>query len=351
MGLAAALGFVVCMDVVSSSTIAEEVARLAPLETSVLLLGETGVGKGVVARRLHQGSGRRSGPFVHVDCAALAPGLFESELFGHERGAFTGAIGRHEGRLERARRGTLFLDEIGELAHPLQVKLLHVLQERAFERVGGEASVTLAARIVVATNRDLTHEVRSGRFRADLYFRIAVARIQIPPLRERRHEIAPLVCEGLDRIKARLSLSLPRLGADAMLRLERDPWPGNVRQLFNALERLAIRHPGRPVGAADVEAVLDEGLGIALPPPRRPEAALVHEGLPRAGAADERQHLVAALRDAQGNVSLAARHLGVPRTTLRRRLAALRIESAPPEPVSRPAATTPRRAAGAAQST
>jgi transcriptional regulator with GAF, ATPase, and Fis domain len=313
------------MDVAPSRTIAAQVARLAPLETPVLLLGETGVGKGVVARCLHQGSRRRAGPFVHVDCGALAPGLFESELFGHERGAFTGAVDRHAGRFERARRGTLFLDEIGELAPALQAKLLHVLQERVFERVGGEGSVPFEARVVVATNRDLAQEVRGGSFRADLYFRIAVAPIRIPPLRERRQEIAPLVCEGLDRIKARIELALPRLGADAMARLECDAWPGNVRQLFNALERLAILHPGRSVGAAEVEAVLDEGLGSALPPPLRPER-VVHEIPPQAGAADERQRLVAALRDAQGNVSRAARHLGMARTTLRRRLTMLRIE-------------------------
>src|SRR5262245_28556215 len=173
-----------------------EIAALAPLDSHVLVLGETGTGKGVAARALHALSPRRAGPFVHADCASLPRTLFESELFGHERGAFTGAFARRAGRFERAAGGTLFLDEIGELEPALQAVLLHVLQERSYERIGGAAALALTARVIAATSRDLRAEVRAGRFRADLYFRLDVARLRLPPLRERAGDL-PLLAHAL----------------------------------------------------------------------------------------------------------------------------------------------------------
>ncbi len=290
-----------------------ELERVAVLSSTVLLLGETGVGKGLVARTLHGRSPRRQQPFVHADCASLAPSVLESELFGHERGAFTGAVARRIGRLERAGGGTLFLDEIGELDAALQGRLLRVLQDREFERVGSSEPRRFGARIVAATQRDLAADVRAGRFRADLFYRLDVIRIAIPPLRERREDVAPLCRAALARIAVRHGAPAPRLASSALEALARRAWPGNVRELENALERLFVRFPGALVGAGEVGEVLD-----------------LHdvpcEELVRDGPA-ERTDIARALRDANGNVAAAARSLGVPRTTLRRRIAHIGVEA------------------------
>jgi transcriptional regulator with GAF, ATPase, and Fis domain len=217
-----------------------QIARLAALPTTVLVLGETGTGKGVVARALHAGGVRSARPFVHVDCAGLPEALFESELFGHERGAFTGAVAARAGRAEAAGDGTLFLDEVGELAPRLQAKLLRLLQERCFERVGGGATRPFRARVVAATNLDLEAAVRAGAFRRDLWFRLDVARIVLPPLRERREDLPALVTALLARIAARLGVPCPPLDPGLAVRLASHDWPGNVRELENALERWLV---------------------------------------------------------------------------------------------------------------
>jgi transcriptional regulator with AAA-type ATPase domain len=302
-------------DSASLRAIRREVGRLAPLDTTVLVTGETGVGKGVAARALHALSGRR-GAFVHADCASLPRTLFESELFGHERGAFTGALARRVGRFERAAEGTVFLDEVGELERPLQAALLHVLQDRSFERVGGSAPIAMRARVVAATSRDLAWEVRARRFRADLYFRLAVARIELPPLRARPEDVAPLASAALDRIARRLGLPSPGLGEEMLARLAAHPWPGNVRELENALERLAIRCPGRPVGAGDLAAALESLPCAGWGDPASRDLPAVRERPPDA-------RIARALADTGGNVARAARSLGLPRTTLRRRLSRL----------------------------
>lgn len=287
-----------------------EVAQVAPLGSTVLITGETGVGKGLVARALHEASGRGATPFLHADCASLSTSVIESELFGHERGAFTGASVRHRGRLERAGRGTLFLDEIGELDLLLQARLLRALQERVFERVGGSVPLPLHARIVAATNRTLTREVREGRFRADLYFRLAVVQIEVPPLRERVSDLDALIRTGVEDVARRLSLREPRLSADGRECLMRHPWPGNVRELWNVLERLCIRCTGMTAGARDVAAVLGPAFDLESP------AVWCLRDAPE----DEPRRIADALRESGGNVTRAARRLGIPRTTLRRRI-------------------------------
>jgi len=282
----------------------DEIAALARLDTPVLILGETGTGKGLAARALHALSPRRARPFVHANCASLPRALFESELFGHERGAFTGAVARRAGRFERAAGGSIFLDEIGELDAPMQAALLHVLQERSYERVGGNALLAMSARVIAATHRDLRAEVRAGRFRADLFFRLDVARLRLPPLCDRAGDVPPLARALLARTSSRLALPPPRLSESALARLSAHAWPGNVRELENTLERLAIRGAGRELQPSDVARALDDQDGFATCA-SAPAAASLH----------------GVLLDCGGNVARAARALGIPRTTLRRRLA------------------------------
>jgi len=267
-----------------------QIALLADVPTTVLLLGETGTGKGVAARALHAGGARRARPFVHVDCAALPEGLFESELLGHERGAFTGAVSTRIGRAEAAEDGTLFLDEIGELPLRLQGKLLRLLQERCFERVGGGASRPFRARVVAATHVDLDAAAARGAFRRDLLFRLDVARLVVPPLRERREDLPALARALLARTAARLGRAPARSAEAFLAEVAAHDWRGNVRELENAVERWLI---GAAAGAT-----------------------------PRS----EAQRLSRALDASGGNVTRAARHLGLARSTLRDRLARLERE-------------------------
>jgi DNA-binding NtrC family response regulator len=231
--------------------------RVAPTETTVLLLGESGTGKELFARALHAMSRRASGPFVAVNCAAIPESLIENELFGHERGAFTGAHRREAGRFERARGGTLLLDEIGELPLPVQGKILRVLEERTYERVGGGEPQRADVRLVAATNRDLEAMVESGDFRSDLYFRLSVFPLELPPLRERASDVAPLARHLIARLAERHGLAAAELTPAALEVLAAEPWPGNVRQLANVLERAAILHPSARLGVAEIrEAML-----------------------------------------------------------------------------------------------
>jgi DNA-binding NtrC family response regulator len=286
----------------------EEIAIVAPLRSTVLVTGETGVGKGLVARMIHGASDRCDEPFVHVDCAALAPTLVESELFGHERGAFTGAISRRQGRLELAGRGTVFLDEIGDLDAPLQAKLLRVLQDLEYESVGGVRTRRLEARVIAGTNRDLRREVEEGRFRADLYFRLDVFRIHVPPLRERASDVMEIARAAVERLARRLEVPAPAMSEGFHARLADHPWPGNVRELMNVLERALIRHRA---GMLDEEA-LDELVGDGRRMGPSGDGRLTElEGR------DEANLLRAELQVAGGNVSRVARRLGLPRSTLR----------------------------------
>jgi DNA-binding NtrC family response regulator len=281
----------------------ERIRRVAGRDASVLITGESGVGKELVAREVHAASRRARGPFVAVSCCALSEGLLESELFGHERGAFTGAIARLAGRFERAHGGTLFLDEIGEAPPGVQARLLRALQEREFERVGGTETVRVDVRVVAATNRDLGRLREEGRFRDDLFHRLNVFPLHVPPLRERRSDIAVLARE----LAARHRLALEWTDA-ASARLAAHDWPGNVRELENAIERLGIL-------CEDASAVTLERVEQALDP-----AGVDGAGARAAFEEGERGRYEELLRRHRWNVSAVARALGLSRGALRHRM-------------------------------
>ena len=224
----------------------DSLARVARLDSTVLLTGETGTGKGRAARVLHDLSPRAGKPFVHVDCAALSPTLIESELFGHEKGAFTNAASQRQGRFEWARDGTVFLDEIGDLDSRLQTKLLRVLDDRAFERLGGTQTLRLRARVIAATSHDLRRAVQAHRFRADLYFRLSVFHFCVPPLRERREDVEELVVHGIAAASERLDIAAPEPSEEFISRLAEYRWPGNVRELLNAMGLTMPGEDGMP---------------------------------------------------------------------------------------------------------
>jgi sigma-54 specific flagellar transcriptional regulator A len=227
------------------------IEQVAPFDTNVLILGESGTGKEMVARHVHELSGRSGHPFVPVNCGAIPADLLESELFGHEKGAFTGALSTRMGRFEFAEGGTLFLDEIGDMSLQMQVKLLRILQERSFERVGSNRTIRCNVRIIAATHRDLEAAISAGRFREDLYYRLNVFPIQMPPLRERLEDL-PVLIEHLVQRQGQISGRHIRLDKEAMNCLARNPWPGNVRELANLLERLAILFPEQTIRATDL---------------------------------------------------------------------------------------------------
>ncbi len=279
----------------------EMARKVAPTNATVLLTGESGTGKEIVARCIHSNSPRGARVFVPVNCAALAPALIESELFGHEKGAFTGAVAQHLGRFERAHGGTLFLDEIGELDGNLQAKLLRVLQDRTFERVGGTRQISVDVRVIAATNRDLKKRVADGGFREDLFYRIATFPIELPPLRERGGDILRLARFFLDRAARSLSRGPIRISKDAERVLLAYAWPGNVRELENLMERMAILSD---------DVVEADDLPVTASGPVRP--VLIKD--------IERQAIEEALREQQGNRTRAAKQLGISVRTLQYRL-------------------------------
>jgi len=307
-------------EIVGSSPLMQHVfdtiRRVAPINADVLVVGETGTGKELVARSLHRHSRRERGRFVPVDCGAIPDDLLESEFFGHERGAFTGAHARSLGLLEFAHRGTFFLDEVGELSPRLQTKLLRVLQERRIRRVGGREEIPIDVRVIAATSRNLAKEIEAGRFREDLFYRINVARIDLPPLRERAEDVPLLVRRFLERLGPEMDLGNVSADAQAMDVLERYPWPGNVRELQNVVKRaLTQSHDGVII----VESLPDEVVAGAGD---RGDAAGGGFFQARAQriAAFEREYLEALLRSAKGEVSRAAREARMPRGTLYRLL-------------------------------
>jgi len=301
------------------------VRRVAPTDASVLITGETGTGKELVARAVHSASKRRDKPLIKVNCAALPAGLVESELFGHEKGAFSGAVARRIGRFELANRGTIFLDEVGEIPPAVQVKLLRVLQEGEFERVGGSDTQKVSVRVIAATNRDLAAEIAAEKFRSDLFYRLGVFPLHVPPLRERAADIPLLASYFVTTIAAAMGRHITDIDGASVDRLARYAWPGNIRELRNVLERAVILTEGQTLRIEETE--------LRAPGPCRPADSAV----PPAGAtvtlrtlADaEREHIRAVLKHtggAIGGTGGAAKVLGVPPSTLRSRMERLGIQ-------------------------
>ncbi len=299
----------------------DTIRQVAPSRATVLIEGESGTGKELVARALHQLSPRALGPFIAVHCAALAPTLLESELFGHERGAFTGAVDRHMGRFEAADGGTLFLDEIGEIDLSMQVKILRVIEERRFERVGGRETLDVDVRLVAATNRDLRRMVEERRFREDLYFRLNVVTITLPPLRARPGDIPLLVDHFLKEYAAENGRSVPVLTPDAMDALTAYSWPGNVRELRNVVERMIVLSRGERLTVRDLPSVIRERV-------RERGADGPGGGAGLSLEENERRIIRRALEATGGNRVRAARELGISRRTLHRKIAAYGLSDA-----------------------
>jgi two-component system nitrogen regulation response regulator NtrX len=297
----------------------EQVAMAAPTNGRVLIFGENGTGKELVARSIHSLSHRRNGPFVEVNCAAIPEELIESELFGHAKGAFTGAVADRRGKFEMAGSGTLFLDEIGDMSLKTQAKVLRALQEQVVEPLGATGSVKVDVRVLAATNKDLSSEIRAGQFREDLYFRLNVIPIFVPPLRDRGDDVSLLADYFMAELAREYGRRPKRLDPGAATGLRSYRWPGNVRELRNVIERLMIMVPGETITLADLSfldgtsLVLDEGAGTpALP---------LHDARDRF----EREYILRALGANHGNISRTADALGVERSNLYRKMRAFGI--------------------------
>ncbi len=294
----------------------ERIDRVAPTDARVLITGENGTGKELVARALHHSSSRREGPFIEVNCAAIPSELIESELFGHMKGSFTGAVADHAGKFEQAQDGTLFLDEVGDMSLDAQAKVLRALEEGVLTRVGGSKPITVDVRVFAATNKDLSKEIAEGRFREDFYYRLNVVPILVPALRERREDIQPLVRFFVSNA-VRSNHGPPKTIEDgAMTRLEALDWPGNVRELRNTVERLLILSPGEAVRAEDVDALVtgtasSDTLGTAL---------LNVEGFSEFKENAEMAYIAHKLHVNDWNVSETARRIGMPRSNLYKKI-------------------------------
>ncbi|MHB1843658.1 MAG: sigma-54-dependent transcriptional regulator [Deltaproteobacteria bacterium] len=301
--------------------VAKIVRQVAPTTSVVLIRGESGTGKELVARAIHELSPRAGRPFIRVNCAAFAPGVLESELFGHEKGAFTGAVSQRAGRFELAEDGTLFLDEIGDVEPSIQIKLLRVTQERELERVGGSRTIAVRCRIVAATNRDLEKAIAEGRFREDLYYRLNVVPIRLPALRERREDIPLLVGHFLGKYSDRCGKPLLRITPELLSLLTDHSWPGNVRELENLVERLVVLAQGDVLNASDMPPEL-----LRSPPLQASETVRWPIDLTAHLDGLERQMLADALAKAGGVKSKAAELLGLERNAFRYKLVKFGIE-------------------------
>jgi DNA-binding NtrC family response regulator len=299
----------------------EELGRLAQARATVLVQGESGTGKEVFAHTVHQRSPRSRGPFVRLNCAALPEGVLESELFGHERGAFTGAVRQHAGRFELAHRGTLFLDEIGAAPLQVQVRLLRVLQEQEFERIGGTQTLKVDVRMIAATNVELKREVALGRFREDLFYRLNVLPVQLPPLRERREDI-PLLVEHFIQVAAlKNHRPLSGIEAGALVHLQEYPWPGNIRQLENTIERMVVLAQRPCLGIGDLPAEI-----LRWREEEQEEEDLGACSYREAKDLFERRFLCAALRRHQGVISQVAEAIDMSRKNLYTKMDQLSID-------------------------
>ncbi len=299
------------------------IERVAPTPATVLITGESGTGKEIVARSLHRASAVRGGPFVKVNCAAIPEGLLESELFGYEKGAFTGAAARKPGRFELADGGSLFLDEIGEMPLSAQPKLLRAIQEGRFYRVGGTETLHVSVRLVAATNRDLRIEVNAGRFREDLFYRLHVVPIELPPLRARPEDIPMLARLFLERFAAKLQRPVTGIDPVALDALRAHPWPGNIRELENAIERATLMCDGTTLTARDLPPEVAAGTRPSAAPA---SATPLRERIRAATQRIERDAILEALRLTEGNVTRAAKELGLSRRGLQLKMKELEIE-------------------------
>lgn len=298
----------------SMEKLRSNIARIAPTDATVLIRGESGVGKELVARAIHFGSRRREKPFVCMNCAALSESLLESELFGHEKGSFTGATNRKFGKFEQADQGTLFLDEVGEMSLAIQAKFLRVLEGHSFERVGGGTPIQIAVRVVAATNRDLERAVEEGRFRKDLYFRLHVVEIQVPALREHPMDIPKLASHFLERFARKTNRPVKRLSQKALESLTKYHWPGNVRELQNAVERAVILSAGDEMTEADIQ------FSSLNPPDYERDKGSAEDYREVSLEVMEQEHILATLDRTNWNKSQAAQILGIERSTLDRKL-------------------------------
>ncbi len=311
--------------------VCKEIGRVAAKPVTVLIRGETGTGKELFARAIYQHSPRANAPFIAINCAAIPENLLESELFGHERGAFTGADQRRIGRFEQANNGTLFLDEIGDLPPSTQVKLLRVLQQQTFQRVGGTEAIFVDVRVLAATHRNLETMIREGKFREDLFHRLNVVCLQLPPLRERREDIPVLVRHFLRKYAGDFGVESPAISADALAVLQADSWPGNVRELENMVRRLLLGARGLSISADAVRqtlaarnaesAPLGNGFTVfAADLLARAQKGELQDAHARMMSEAEREILTQAITLAEGNQAKAARWLGLSRFTLREKL-------------------------------
>ena len=296
----------------------ETIQKVAETDLTVLVRGESGTGKELVAQALHHRSPRAERPFVAVNCAAISRELVESELFGHEKGAFTGADARRAGRFEAADGGTIFLDEIGDMAPETQAKVLRVLQERAFERVGGTKPIATDVRVVAATHRDLERDVADGRFREDLYYRLRVVEIEIPPLRDRLEDLPLLVSRFLEQVAERLGRERKPISEAALAALARHPWPGNVRELRNVVEQAAVMASGAEIEVSDLR--LDAAAGLPAKDRSPEHAATFTDAKKLAVEQFERDYLLRALRQNGGNISRTAEAIGMVRQSLQQKI-------------------------------
>lgn len=301
--------------------IMESIRKVAGTTTTVLITGETGTGKELVANAIHRNSPRRANPFIKINCAAITENLLESELFGYEKGAFTGAVSSKPGRFELADKGTLFLDEVGELPLDMQVKLLRVIQDHEFERVGGLKTIKVDVRLLAATNRKLSQEVRAGRFREDLFYRLNVFPIHLYPLRERRDDIPELAEHIIAKFNRKLEKNIRKIESEVMELLKKHDWPGNIRELENILERLVLMTPGDTIGPEGLPAEFgaggDQDPGLTGPAgpgsdPEKPFKEVIRDRMEEV----ERQMIETTLAECEGNVTKAAKRLGMSRKGL-----------------------------------
>ncbi|MGE0553415.1 MAG: sigma-54-dependent transcriptional regulator [Gemmatimonadales bacterium] len=293
------------------------IARVAPTDARVLITGDNGTGKELVARAIHEGSARAKRPFIEVNCAAIPTELIESELFGHMKGSFTGAVADRPGKFELADGGTLFLDEVGDMSLSAQAKVLRVLQEGVVTRIGSPRAIEVDVRVLAATNKDIGREIQAGRFREDLFYRLNVVPVTVPPLRDRREDIPELVAHFVAMLSGKTGIVAKPFDDAALAQLEKRSWPGNVRELRNAVERLLILSTGKSVTGADVKGLLGSAVRRRGGP---------HESLDAIKEQVEREVVEARLRDYDGNVAETAKALGVARSVLYRRIKELGLD-------------------------